>query len=150
MVLKIYGSLMSTCTKRVVTTLHEKQVPFEVVEVDFAAGEHKSAKYLEKHPFGKIPLLEDEDGFLVYESRAICRYIEAKYKDQGTQLIPTDLKGLAIFEQGASIELSYFGKLLARHSLSTSLCTLIFMLFISSAVYLYHYHYRSQCKYYCL
>ena len=98
---------MSTCTKRVITTLKEKQVEYELVPIDFANQEHKSEAYLEKQPFGVIPYLDD-DGFIVYESRAICRYIAAKYKDQGTQLVPTDLKELALFEQGASVETSYF------------------------------------------
>lgn len=108
MVLKLYGSPMSTCVKRVVTTLKEKQAPYELVPIDFAKGEHKTPEYLEKHPFGVMPVLED-DGYIVYESRAICRYIEQKYKDQGTPLIPSDVKELGIFEQGASIEHCYFG-----------------------------------------
>ncbi len=41
-------------------------------------------------------------------SRAICRYIATKYASQGTTLIPTDPKELAIFEQGISVELSNF------------------------------------------
>ena len=107
MAIKVYGLAMSTCTKRVLTTLKEKQVEYELVEIDFMNQEHKSEKYLEKQPFGMIPYLDD-DGFIVYESRAICRYLEAKFKDQGTQLVPKDAKELALFEQGASIETSYF------------------------------------------
>lgn len=40
------------------------------------------------------------------ESRAICRYIAAKYKDQGPKLIPdpSDLKASILFEQWASVE----------------------------------------------
>jgi glutathione S-transferase len=108
MVLKIYGVSWATCTQRVLTTLKEKQVTdYELVTVDFAGGEQKTEEFLKKQPFGVIPVLED-DGFFVYESRAICRYIETKYKGQGTELIPTDLKGLGLFEQGASIETAYF------------------------------------------
>lgn len=49
---------------------------------------------------------EEEDGFKVYESRAIARYLVAKY-GKG-KLIPTDLKELALFEQAASIEQNNF------------------------------------------
>ena len=43
------------------------------------------------------------------ESRAICRYLEAKYKGKGTELIPSkDAASLGRFEQAASIETSYF------------------------------------------
>src|SRR5277367_2663757 len=51
---------------------------------------------------------QDDDGFILYESRAICRYIARKYASQGTPLIPTELKAEALFEQAASIETSYF------------------------------------------
>jgi glutathione S-transferase len=107
MTIKIHGLAMSTCTKRVLTTLKEKGLDFELVPVDFGGGEHKSEKFREKQPFGVIPYLED-DGFIIYESRAICKYLEQKYKGKGTTLIPEDAQGYGIFEQGCSIELSYF------------------------------------------
>lgn len=44
------------------------------------------------------------------ESRAIVRYLEAKYKGQGTELLPTELKALGIAEQGAYIESENFAK----------------------------------------
>lgn len=109
MAIKVYGAAASTCTKRVLTTLVEKNVPYELVPVNFAAGEHKTPEFLKKQPFGKMPVLED-DGFLVYESRAICKYIAKKYAGQGTKLIPADedVKGYALFEQACSIEQNYF------------------------------------------
>ncbi|GLB40879.1 putative glutathione S-transferase [Lyophyllum shimeji] len=107
MVLKLHGVAMSTCSQRVLVVLREKQVPFELIEVDFANREHKSPEFLAKQPFGQIPYIDD-DGFILYESRAICRYIAAKYADQGTNLVPTGLKQNALFEQAASIEQSNF------------------------------------------
>lgn len=38
----------------------------------------------------------------------MCRYIAAKYADQGTPLVPTDLKKNALFEQAASTEQANF------------------------------------------
>jgi len=110
MVLKIYGSSLSTCTRRVATILKEKEVPYEIISIDFAKGQHKSAEHREKQPFGQIPYIDD-DGFILFESRAIGRYIEAKYPNQGTKLIPTEIKANAKFEQAASIELSNFDPL---------------------------------------
>ncbi|KAF7972954.1 hypothetical protein HWV62_34235 [Athelia sp. TMB] len=109
MVLKLYGSPMSTCTKRVAVVLHEKNVPFEMHPIDFSKGEHKSPEYKAKQPFGQVPYLDD-DGFIVYESRAIGRYIAAKYASQGTPLVPasSDLKATALFEQAASVEQANF------------------------------------------
>src|SRR5277367_4014067 len=51
---------------------------------------------------------QDDDSFILYESRAIARYIARKYASQGTPLIPTELKAEALFEQATSIETSYF------------------------------------------
>jgi glutathione S-transferase len=100
MVLKIHGVKGSTCTQRVLTALYEKDVPFELITIDFSKAEHKSEKYMKLQPFGKIPVLDD-DGFILFESRAIAKYIAKKYAGQGTQLIPADgdLKAYGLFEQ---------------------------------------------------
>ncbi|TFK36730.1 glutathione S-transferase, partial [Crucibulum laeve] len=95
------------CTRRVATVLHEKQVPFEFIEINFSKGEHKSPIFLEKQPFGQVPYIDD-DGFILYESRAIGRYIAANYPEKGPALLPTEKKANALFEQAASVELSNF------------------------------------------
>ncbi|KAF9001510.1 thioredoxin-like protein [Cyathus striatus] len=119
MVLKLYGNPNSTCTKRVAVVLHEKKVPFEFVVIDFAKGEHKTPEYLTRQPFGQVPYLDD-DGFILYESRAIGRYIATKYASQGTPgLIPTDLKKQALFEQAASVETSNLTRTRQRPYLRT-------------------------------
>lgn len=110
MTLIITGVRNSTCTARVLTTLAEKGVTDFTINVpDFATGEHKKPPITDKQPFGVIPILEDGD-FTLCESRAICRYIAAKYRDQGTPLVPdpTDIKASAKFEQWASIELTSY------------------------------------------
>ncbi|KAM0123773.1 hypothetical protein ACHAP3_010877 [Botrytis cinerea] len=98
--LKLYGMRQATCTQRVLTTLAEKGVDYELILVNLMAGEQKAPSYLEKQPFGKVPVLDD-DGFLIYESRAICKYLARKYADKGTKLIPAegDVKGYGSFEQ---------------------------------------------------
>ncbi|KAJ6451232.1 hypothetical protein C8R47DRAFT_1061965 [Mycena vitilis] len=50
----------------------------------------------------------DDDGFILCESRAICRYLADKYSDQGTPLSPSDLKVRALVEQAASFEFANF------------------------------------------
>ncbi|KAG5645110.1 hypothetical protein DXG03_006924 [Asterophora parasitica] len=107
MVLKLHGWFGSTCTRRVGAVLHEKQIPFEFVNVDLQSGEHKSPAFVAIQPFGQVPYIDD-DGFILYESRAISRYLEAKYPNQGTKLIPDGLKERALFEQAASVEVSNF------------------------------------------
>lgn len=62
-------------TSRVLVTLHEKALPYTFIPVDIAKGEQKSEDYKKLQPFAMVPVLED-DGFVMYESRAICRYLE--------------------------------------------------------------------------
>jgi glutathione S-transferase len=101
MVLKLYGVAQSTCTQRVVAVLAEKGITdYELVPVDMSKGAQKQEPHISRQPFGKIPALED-DGFIVFESRAICKYLAVKYQDQGTPLVPKfgDVKAYGIFEQ---------------------------------------------------
>lgn len=108
MVVKLVGSPISTCTKRAVLVLLEKKVDFEFVPIDFTKGEHKAPEFVAKQPFGQVPYLDD-DGFIVYESRAIARYVAEKWASQGTPLLPlTDIKKKALFEQAASVETANF------------------------------------------
>ncbi|KAJ7263586.1 glutathione S-transferase [Mycena haematopus] len=87
--------------------LAEKQIPFELVAVDLKANEQKKPEFLAMHPFGQVPVIDD-DGFILYESRAICRYLADKYADQGPNLFPKGLKERAMVEQGAAVELTNF------------------------------------------
>ena len=71
MVLKLYGVYGSPWVRLVITVLLEKQVPFELVSVDFANGEHKSPEHLEKHPFGQIPYIVcDSLNFILFCQRS--------------------------------------------------------------------------------
>lgn len=72
MVLKLYGSAMSF--SRVLVTILEKDLPYEHVLIDIAKGDQKSEAYKKLQPFGKVPVLDD-DGFIIFESRAICKYL---------------------------------------------------------------------------
>jgi glutathione S-transferase len=103
--MKVYGHPMSTCTRKVLATLAEKGHEAEFVMVDIMKGEHKVPSYLAKQPFGVIPVLED-DGFSLYESRAIIRYLDERL--EGPALTPKDLKDRGRMEQYISIEQSYF------------------------------------------
>jgi glutathione S-transferase len=102
--MKIYGHPMSTCTRKVLTTLAETSTPHELVVIDFGKGEHKQPEHVARQPWGKVPTLDD-DGFTMYESRAMCRYINQK---AGGKLVPADARGLGMMEQWISIEYSYF------------------------------------------
>ncbi|CAO2172657.1 unnamed protein product [Urochloa humidicola] len=84
---KLYGLPLSPNVLRVATVLNEKGLDFEIVPVDIRTGAHKQPEFLALNPFGQIPALQDGDEVL-YESRAINRYIASKYKTEGAELLP--------------------------------------------------------------
>ena len=102
--IKLYGNPLSTCTRKVLCTLHETNTPFEFNVIDFTKGEHKQPAHMARQPFGQVPAIDD-DGFGLYESRAICRYINQKV---GGELVPGTLRGCALMEQWISVEAANF------------------------------------------
>ena len=55
----------------------ELGIPLKIVARDPRKGETRSPEYLAKNPNGRVPVLE-EDGFVLWESPAILRYLAAK------------------------------------------------------------------------
>lgn len=66
----------------VFVTLHEKGLPFETVEIDVDAGEHRQADFAARALTGKVPALEHE-GFVVAESTAIVEWLEERFGPPG-------------------------------------------------------------------
>ncbi len=67
----------------------------------------QAPEHLRRHPWGKIPAITTSEGFTLYESRAICKFLAAKYN---FPLLPpsSDLIARALFDQAESIEICYF------------------------------------------
>lgn len=102
--IQLFAHPGSTCSRKVLTTLAETSLPYELHVVDLSKGEHKQAEHLSRQAFGQIPTIDD-DGFALFESRAICRYLAAK---ANSTLLPTDLKQRALMDQWLSVEQSNF------------------------------------------
>lgn len=68
--------------RRVELFLKEKGIDLPTTAFTLFKREHKSEAFLAKHPLGKIPALELDDGTLLSESVAICRYLEALYPER--------------------------------------------------------------------
>jgi glutathione S-transferase len=102
--MKLHGHPASPSTRLVLTTLAEKGHEAELILVDPARGASRSPEHLVHQPFGLVPVLEDGD-FVLYESRAICRYVNEKLP--GPSLVPATVEGRARMEQFISIEQSH-------------------------------------------
>ncbi|KAJ4905428.1 Glutathione S-transferase F2 [Raphanus sativus] len=108
--IKVFGHAASISTRRVLLTLHEKNLDYELVHVDLKDGEHKKEPFLSRNPFGKVPAFEDGD-LKLFESRAITQYIAHRYEGQGTNLLQGDSKNLAhyaIMAIGMQVEAHQF------------------------------------------
>lgn len=79
--MKLYDMTGAPNPRRVRIFAAEKGIDLELVNVDMSKGEHKTPEFLEKHPSGKIPALETDDGRFIGESVAICRYLEALFPE---------------------------------------------------------------------
>ena len=77
----LYDLKAGTNPRRVRIFLAEKGVTVPKVEVDMMTGENKKPDYLAKNPLGRMPLLELDDGTLIAESMAICRYFESLHPE---------------------------------------------------------------------
>lgn len=102
--IKLFGHPASTFTRKVLCTLHEIDAPFDLQFVDLMAGEQHQAAHLSRQPFGRVPTIDD-DGFTLYESRAIIRYLNDQY---GGGLVPSDARGRAAMDQWIDVNYSYF------------------------------------------
>jgi glutathione S-transferase len=75
--MKLYTSLRAPNPRRVAMFMAEKGLAdIEQVVIDLGAGEHRSADYLARNPFGRVPALELDDGRILCETRAICSWLE--------------------------------------------------------------------------
>ncbi|MFQ6663089.1 hypothetical protein Gotur_030731 [Gossypium turneri] len=150
MVVKVYGPIKAACPQRVLACLLEKEVEFQIVDVDLEAGDHKNPDFLLRQPFGQVPAIEDGDFklfgkvlgmcsltlgviylfififkcvniLLLAESRAIIRYYAAKYEKQGTNLLGNSLEERAMVDQWLEVE---------AHNFNDLVYTLVFQLLI--------------------
>jgi len=90
----IYGIPGSPFLRSVEIALKEKAVPYQLHAM--SPADMKTPDHLERHPFGRIPMFE-HDGFRLYESQAIIRYIDDIFPDP--RLTPADPKARARMNQ---------------------------------------------------
>jgi glutathione S-transferase len=90
--MKLYFHPMSGNSRRVLLVASHLDVPLERVLVDLPKGEQRGAPHLGRNPNGRVPVLDD-DGFLLWESRAIMQYLAEK--TPGQTLLPTEARGRA-------------------------------------------------------
>ena len=87
--LKIWGRLSSVNVQKVVWCADELALPYERVDAGGAFGLTRTPEYVAMNPNSLVPVIDDE-GFVLYESNAIVRYLAARHS-KGS-LWPEDLR----------------------------------------------------------
>ena len=85
--LKLYKAGNSICTQKVLMTLDEKCLDFNVHEINLFKNEQYESEYLKLNPKGVVPTL-DHNGSIIIESTLICEYLDEVFPTP--QLIPED------------------------------------------------------------
>ncbi len=78
MTVVVYGATYSVYTRIPRMALAIKAVDYQLQEIDIFDPETLPHDYPARHPFLKIPTLK-HDGFELYETGAICRYIDETF-----------------------------------------------------------------------
>jgi glutathione S-transferase len=104
--LKIWGRNTSANVQKVMWAIGELGLPCERVDIGGPFGGNDKPDYLAMNPNGVVPTLE-EDGFLLWESNAIVRYLAAKF-GAGT-LEPSDPRARARAGQWMDWQLTVAG-----------------------------------------
>jgi glutathione S-transferase len=90
--MKLYFHPMSGNSRRALLVATHLDVPLERVVVDLTKGEQRGKPHLGRNPNGRVPVLDD-DGFVLWESRAIMQYLAER--TPGQTLLPTDPRARA-------------------------------------------------------
>lgn len=98
--MKLYFHPISGHAHRAQLFLSLIDAPFELVIIDLAKGEHRSAEHLTRNRFGQIPVLED-DGQFISDSNAILVYAAKKFGK--TEWLPEDPVGAARVQRWLSV-----------------------------------------------
>jgi glutathione S-transferase len=96
----VFGAAYSVYVRIVRLVLAEKGVAYRLMDIDVFAPGGPPQDYVTRHPFGRIPAFE-HDGFLLYETGAIARYVDEAF--DGPPLQPADVRQRARMNQIISL-----------------------------------------------
>jgi glutathione S-transferase len=104
--IKMWGRNTSSNVQKAMWAVGELKLPCERIDVGGAFGMNREPKYLAMNPNGLVPTLEEEDGFTLWESNSVVRYLSGKH---GGVLEPKDAKARALASQWMDWQLSVMG-----------------------------------------
>ena len=102
--LKIWGRNTSSNVQKVMWAVGEIGLPHQRIDIGGPFGKNREPAYLAMNPNGLVPTLEEEDGFLLWESNTIVRYLA-----QASVLEPKDPRERALANKWMDWQLSVAG-----------------------------------------
>jgi glutathione S-transferase len=90
--IKLYDYPDCPFCQKVRVVLAEKDLEFEIKPVDLRKGEQKAPEFLKLNPYGKVPVIIDDD-IVIYDSTIINEYLDEEYPNP--PLMPEDSAGRA-------------------------------------------------------
>ncbi len=106
-VIKVWGRNTSSNVQKVMWAIGEIGLAHQRIDIGGPFGKNNEPGYLAMNPNGLVPTLEEEDGFLLWESNTIVRYLAAKHK--AAVLEPSDLRQRALASKWMDWQLSVAG-----------------------------------------
>ena len=106
--IKIWGRNNSSNVQKAMWAVGELKLEHERIDIGGPFGKNKEPEYLAMNPNGLVPTLEEDDGFLLWESNSVVRYLAGKHDKSGT-LEPKDPKQRALASQWMDWQLSVAG-----------------------------------------
>lgn len=80
--MKLYSSKFAPNPRKVLIYLKEKNISdIEIIDLDLGKLEHKTPEYRAIAPNSRVPALQLDDGTVILETTAMCRYLECLYPE---------------------------------------------------------------------
>ena len=95
--LKIYGRKNSSNVQKVLWCCGEIGLSYDRIDMGREFGGNREAPYLAMNPNGLVPTIVEDDGFTLWESNTILRYLAKRYGAPG--FYPNEAKRAALGEQ---------------------------------------------------
>jgi len=92
--MKFYDCSTAPSPRRVRIFIAEKGLDIDTVQIDLRGGEHLGEGFRRINPLCTVPVLELDDGTTLWDSNAICRYLEAAHPEPN--LLGRDAKEIGV------------------------------------------------------
>jgi len=116
MSLKLYYEPTSPPSRAVQILIDLLQIPHEKIRISFKNKDHKSPEYLAINPLGEVPCILEADGFALWESEAIMKYLVNSRKQGGDSLYPGDPKARAMVDKYYPFHHSVFRSKVSKYA----------------------------------